>query len=1105
MADAEIAQMPQAISGPARLKIFISYSRKDAVFTRGLADALATRGYEPDFDQASYDPDNIETGIAAEDEWWQRLQQMIAAASTMVFIVSPDSASSKVCDEEIAWARGLGKRIIPILRRSVDFAKAPPRLSSLNIKLDFTTDDEPSFTASLDDLCKVLDRNVAWHRENTRFTALAARWEMAGRPEGLLLSDTDLLALGQLLEERPRDTPEPFSTILEFRNLSRDRLHAERNRQRRIIGRAFVKPAQQALEDGHSEQALRLAAAGALLANDTGFDPVVDTQLLGPLTRAIHNNRTLAVLSGHTGASSVAAFSPDGQRILTVAADSVRIWDTVTGRQIATLEGHTGSVESASFSPDGQRIVTASADCSVRLWDTVTGRQIAALEGHTGSVESASFSPDGQRIVTASADCTVRIWEARTGKLIGALTGHTTPVVTASFSPDGRHIVSAAHEDARIWNAATQRQIAELRADRGAADHLIKLQVASFSPDGQFILTASSEADSDPDNFGGVVPTVRIWDAITGKCIATPYDGAVSKASFSPDGEKIIVASGKAQIWAVATGEQITEFAGHTGVVDASFSPDGERIVTASSDTTARIWDAVMGKQIAVLKGHIGSINSASFSPDGRRIVTASCDNTTRIWDAATSPQIAEFGNEPYSSVSSASFSPDGQLIVTASDHHETCILDAATGKRISRWRDPSYSFPSEEHWQRLRIDQLGLVIDPRETHNAWFSPDGRRIVSVSYYTGARVWDAATGRVMAVLGGDKSWELSACFSPDCQRIVTVSSDNYARIWEAMTGEQLAALRHTDFVSSGSFSPDGERIVTACFDGSARLWDATGKPIATLTGNSTGLHIASFSPDGQRIVTASSDGNVCVWEVTTSRQIAILEGHTWDVNASFSPDGQRIVTASIDDKPCIWDAATGQQIAALEGPTGHVRDISFSPDGRRIVAASSDGRVLIWDATTGIQIVALTADSFMGASFSPDGQSVLTVSVNNGARLWDVSRSHAIARTPALVLAAALSHGIGRCSDFDRRDLLLQTAPEDMYAEALRQLDRSDDDREIAAMAAALAKPLHPNCYLSPTQLVKRFGPAIDGIVGAPTDAGTVKEAEPALTTTYLIR
>ncbi|HXO71189.1 MAG TPA: toll/interleukin-1 receptor domain-containing protein, partial [Bradyrhizobium sp.] len=39
-------------------------------------------------------------------------------------------------------------------------------------------------------------------------------------------------------------------------------------RQNRIVGRAFVKPALQAVDDGFSEHALRLAAAGALLAND---------------------------------------------------------------------------------------------------------------------------------------------------------------------------------------------------------------------------------------------------------------------------------------------------------------------------------------------------------------------------------------------------------------------------------------------------------------------------------------------------------------------------------------------------------------------------------------------------------------------------------------------------------------------------------------------------------------------------------------------------------------------------------------------------------------------------------------------------------------------
>jgi WD40 repeat protein len=51
-----------------------------------------------------------------------------------------------------------------------------------------------------------------------------------------------------------------------------------------------------------------------------------------------------------------------------------------------------------------------------------------------------------------------------------------------------------------------------------------------------------------------------------------------------------------------------------------------------------RIWDAASAKDIVVLRGHGGSVESAAFNPDGSRIVTASSDKTARIWDAATAP-----------------------------------------------------------------------------------------------------------------------------------------------------------------------------------------------------------------------------------------------------------------------------------------------------------------------------------------------------------------------------------------------------------------------------------------------------------------------------------
>src|SRR5271170_6612639 len=105
----------------------------------------------------------------------------------------------------------------------------------------------------------------------------------------------------------------------------------------------------------------------------------------------------------------------DGTRVVTASADkTARLWDTATGAPIAILRGHEGEVSSAAFSLDGARVVTASADNTARLWDAATGTAIAILRGHEGGVASAAFSPDGTRIVTAARDMTARLWDVGT-------------------------------------------------------------------------------------------------------------------------------------------------------------------------------------------------------------------------------------------------------------------------------------------------------------------------------------------------------------------------------------------------------------------------------------------------------------------------------------------------------------------------------------------------------------------------------------------------------------------------------------------------------------------------------------------------------------------
>ena len=125
------------------------------------------------------------------------------------------------------------------------------------------------------------------------------------------------------------------------------------------------------------------------------------------------------------------------------------------------------------------------------------------------------------------------------------------------------------------------------------------------------------------------------------------YEWLVPTAAFSPDGRRVVTASGDstARLWDAETGTEIAVLKAHEGPVSsAAFSPDGRRVVTASDDNTARLWDAETGTEIAVLKAHEHSVTSAAFSPDGRRVVTASSDNTARLWDTCRSEVVCRGG-----------------------------------------------------------------------------------------------------------------------------------------------------------------------------------------------------------------------------------------------------------------------------------------------------------------------------------------------------------------------------------------------------------------------------------------------------------------------------
>ncbi len=100
------------------------------------------------------------------------------------------------------------------------------------------------------------------------------------------------------------------------------------------------------------------------------------------------------------GGVTLAEFSPDEQRVVTVSGDNtVRLWDALSGKQVGEPMKHEHRVDSVWFSPDGQRVLTVLEDNTVRLWDAFSGKQIGEPMIYEGKVH---FSPDGQRVLTGT-------------------------------------------------------------------------------------------------------------------------------------------------------------------------------------------------------------------------------------------------------------------------------------------------------------------------------------------------------------------------------------------------------------------------------------------------------------------------------------------------------------------------------------------------------------------------------------------------------------------------------------------------------------------------------------------------------------------------------
>lgn len=196
---------PRAVPGLAgKLKIFISYSRRDLEIADALVESLERHDFLVTIDRRD---------LPYGEEWQAELADFIRSADSIVWLVSPHSVASKWCNWELGEVQRLSKRLIPVVISAMSREEIPEGLGRIHLLPSESVYDA---TSHLADLVAALNTDRAWVKEATRLADRARQWAAKDRNSALLLRGAALKDAELWVTQSPPSAPSLSSEILEL-------------------------------------------------------------------------------------------------------------------------------------------------------------------------------------------------------------------------------------------------------------------------------------------------------------------------------------------------------------------------------------------------------------------------------------------------------------------------------------------------------------------------------------------------------------------------------------------------------------------------------------------------------------------------------------------------------------------------------------------------------------------------------------------------------------------------------------------------------------------------------------------------------------------------
>ncbi len=567
--------------------VFISYSRRDSDYARKLDAALRAAGHDVWVDWEDIPP---------TADWWSEIQAGIEAASTFVFIISPDSVTSDVCHREIDHALQCQKRLVPVLYRDVSDSalrgQMHPAISTHNW---VTLSDGPDFDAQFPRLIDAIMTDLDYLRTHTRLLVRAREWELRDRDASFLLSGTAVQEAQLWLTRSAGMIPAPSPLQTEYILASQ---RAQTLRQRQILAGVSValviSLALAVLSFALYRQAQ--AAEGVALARGT--------DVANQAATSDHNADAAATSAAIASTNEAEAFHQSTAVVNQAATSDANANIASTSESLALLRSTEVANQAAIAS-------TNEAEALAR------GTQVAD-QAATSDANAAEAANQAQRAVSialaAQGETAVEAGNYEFATLLGI-----EALANRAYTWDAERVLAEALQ-------LQPETVSNVVFPGGAGDPLL-------SPDGSLRLEIDPEKPQQ----------ARLIDTATDHDVATliGHTDDIAGAAWSPNGRFVATFSrdATARIWRASNGQSALTLLGHSApLTAAAWSGNSTRLVTASSDGTLRIWNAILGGKPITLH-YDDVITRLAYTADNTELFMRTEEHGVLRWPLWTLPE----------------------------------------------------------------------------------------------------------------------------------------------------------------------------------------------------------------------------------------------------------------------------------------------------------------------------------------------------------------------------------------------------------------------------------------------------------------------------------